>query len=95
MLGDAALWDDVAPALAERAALRFARIDLDDSVAGHGGQRARHRAGALRARGPLARRIVALEVVRQAPGRVTRLALLNASARPANDAAARELGGDA
>jgi pimeloyl-ACP methyl ester carboxylesterase len=30
--------------------------------------------------------IVALEVVRQAPGRVTRLALLNASARPASEA---------
>src|SRR5262249_25362626 len=29
--------------------------------------------------------IVALEVVRQAPGRVTRLALLNASARPASE----------
>jgi 4-hydroxy-2-oxoheptanedioate aldolase len=86
MLGDATLWDDVAPALAERAAPRFARIDLDASVpdmaagvlvtAPERFALAAHSLGA----------IVALEVVRQAPGRVTRLALLNASARPASDA---------
>jgi len=85
MLGDATLWDDVAPALAERAALRFGRIDLDDSVPDMAASvlvtaperfaLAAHSLGA----------IVALEVVRRAPGRVTRLALLNASARPASE----------
>ena len=63
--------------------MRFGRIDLDDSspemaagVLAAAPERfalAGHSLGA----------IVALEIVRQAPQRVTRLALLNASARPA------------
>jgi len=86
MLGAAELWDGVAPALAEHAAVRFARIDLDDSVAGmaEGVLAAAPERFALA--GHSLGAIVALEVVRQAPERVSRLALLNASARPANEA---------
>ena len=85
MLGDATLWDSVAPYLAEHAAPQVGRIDLDDSIAemaesvlAAGPERfavAGHSLGA----------IVALELVRRAPSRITRLALLNASARPASD----------
>jgi 2-keto-3-deoxy-L-rhamnonate aldolase RhmA/alpha-beta hydrolase superfamily lysophospholipase len=93
MLGDASLWDDVAPEL--RAAPRFARIDLDDSVP----EMAEGVLATAPARFALAGHslgaIVALAVVRRAPERVSRLALLNASARPASDeqlAAWRALG---
>jgi 4-hydroxy-2-oxoheptanedioate aldolase len=83
MLGDATLWDEVAPALT---APRFARIDLDDSIA----EMASTVLAAAPARFALAGHslgaIVALEIMRQAPRRVTRLALLNASARPASEA---------
>jgi predicted amidohydrolase/pimeloyl-ACP methyl ester carboxylesterase len=82
MLGDADVWDDIAARLADRAAPQVCRIDLDDSVpemaesvlaaAPEQFALAGHSLGA----------IVALEVVRQAPQRVTRLALLNSSARP-------------
>jgi 2-keto-3-deoxy-L-rhamnonate aldolase RhmA/pimeloyl-ACP methyl ester carboxylesterase len=86
MLGDAGLWEAVAPYLVEEASPQIARIDLDDSVP--------EMAESVLARAPerfaLAGHslgaIVALELVRRAPRRVTRLALLNASARPASDA---------
>src|SRR5207302_1804056 len=78
------LWDDVAPALLERTPVQIGRIDLDDSVP--------EMAESILASGP--RRfalaghslggIVALEIARRAPERVTRMALLNASARPAS-----------
>jgi pimeloyl-ACP methyl ester carboxylesterase len=83
MLGDATLWDDVAPRL--DVPLRFARIDLDDSVA----EMAASVLAGAPARFALAGHslggIVALEVLRRAPRRVTRAALLNASARPASE----------
>jgi pimeloyl-ACP methyl ester carboxylesterase len=83
MLGDAGLWDDVAPRLP--APLRFARIDLDDSVP----EMAASVLAAAPERFALAGHslggIVALEVVRRAPGRISRLALLNASPRPATE----------
>jgi 2-keto-3-deoxy-L-rhamnonate aldolase RhmA/pimeloyl-ACP methyl ester carboxylesterase len=86
MLGTADLWEEVAPALVERSLVRIGRIDLDDSVP--------EMAESLLAAGPprfaLAGHslggIVALEVVRRAPERVTRVALLNANARPASEA---------
>jgi pimeloyl-ACP methyl ester carboxylesterase len=84
MLGDADVWDDVAALLAGHAASQVCRIDLDDSVpemaesvlaaASEQFALAGHSLGA----------IVALEVVRRAPQRVARLALLNSSARPAS-----------
>jgi len=85
MLGTAELWDDVAPILANVAALRFGRIDLDDSIE----EMAESVLAASPDRFALAGHslgaIVALAVARRAPDRVTRLALLNASARPASD----------
>jgi 4-hydroxy-2-oxoheptanedioate aldolase len=86
MLGDASLWDDVAPGLAERAALRFSRIDLDDSIADMAASLLVGAPERFALAGHSLGAIVALEVVRQAPDRVSRLALLNASARPANEA---------
>ena len=85
MLGDATLWEGVAPHLAEHAATQIGRIDLDDSIA--------EMAESVLAAGPerfavaghSLGGIVALELVRRAPRRITRLALLNASARPASD----------
>lgn len=84
MLGDADVWDDVAALLADHTASQVCRIDLDDSVpemaesvlaaAPEQFALAGHSLGA----------IVALDVVRQAPQRVTGLALLNSSARPAS-----------
>ena len=86
MLGEAALWDAVAPSLAEHAALRFARIDLDDTVQDMAAGVLASAPERFALAGHSLGAIVALEVMRQAPERVTRLALLNASARPANDA---------
>lgn len=86
MFGDASLWDEVAPRLVDHAATRIGRIDLDDSIGemaesvlATGPERfavAGHSLGA----------IVALELVRRAPHRITRLALINASARPPSEA---------
>ncbi len=80
MLGDASVWEDVAAGLIDVAVPQVERIDLDDSVAEmastvlaaapHRFALAGHSLGA----------IVALEIVRQAPERVTRLALLNTGA---------------
>jgi 4-hydroxy-2-oxoheptanedioate aldolase len=81
MLGDATLWDDVAPALAGAAVPRFGRIDLDDSVPAMAATVLATAPERFALAGHSLGAIVALEVVRQAPGRVTRLALLNASAR--------------
>lgn len=81
MLGDERLWDDVAAGIADIAVPWPARIDLDDSVA----EMALSVLAAAPPRFALAGHslgaIVALEVMRRAPRRVTRLALLNASAR--------------
>jgi 2-keto-3-deoxy-L-rhamnonate aldolase RhmA/pimeloyl-ACP methyl ester carboxylesterase len=86
MLGTGDLWDGVAPALAERVSVRIGRIDLDDSVP----EMAESVLAAAPARFALVGHslggTVALEVVRRAPERVTRVALLNASARPASEA---------
>jgi pimeloyl-ACP methyl ester carboxylesterase len=86
MLGDGRLWDDVAPALAERSALRLGRIDLDDSVAGMAESVLAASPERFALAGHSLGAIVALETVRRAPERVTRLALLNASARPGSEA---------
>jgi 4-hydroxy-2-oxoheptanedioate aldolase len=86
MLGDASLWDEVAPALADVAAVRFARIDFDDSIPAMAETVLAAAPERFALAGHSLGAIVALEVVRQTPHRVTRLALLNASARPADDA---------
>jgi 4-hydroxy-2-oxoheptanedioate aldolase len=86
MLETAELWDDVAPALRELTSVQFGRVDLDSSVeeiaesvlasAPPRFSLVGHSLGAL----------VALAIVRQAPQRVARLALINASARPPTQA---------
>jgi 4-hydroxy-2-oxoheptanedioate aldolase len=86
MLGDASLWDDVAPALADVAMVRFGRIDFDDTIAGMAATVLASAPDRFALAGHSLGGIVALEIVRQAPGRVSRLALLNTSARPASDA---------
>jgi 4-hydroxy-2-oxoheptanedioate aldolase len=84
-LGTWRLWEQVATALGEQAAPRLGRIDLDDSV----DEMAESVLAAAPSRFALAGHsqgaIVALEIVRRAPERVSRLALLNASARPASE----------
>lgn len=86
MLGDARLWDGVAPLLEERAAARIGRIDLDDSVAEMAESVLVSSPGQFAIAGHSLGAIVALEAVRRAPERVTRLALLNATARPPSEA---------
>jgi 4-hydroxy-2-oxoheptanedioate aldolase len=86
MLGSDALWDGVAPALADHAAVRFARIDFDDSIEAMASTVLAAAPERFALAGHSLGGIVALEIVRQAPERVTRLALLNASARPASEA---------
>jgi 4-hydroxy-2-oxoheptanedioate aldolase len=86
MLGTAALWDGVAPLLADAALVSFGRIDLDDSIEEIAASVLAAAPGRFALAGHSLGAIVALSVVRQAPNRVTRLALLNASARPASDA---------
>ena len=83
MLGDATLWDDVAPTLG---GARFGRIDLDDSIAEMAATVLASAPERFALAGHSLGAIVALEIMRQAPSRVTRLALLNASARPASEA---------
>ncbi len=86
MLGDQSLWDGVAARLADVVVPWPARIDLDDSVP----EIAASVLAAAPARFALAGHslgaIVALEILRQAPGRVTRAVLVNASARGPSDA---------
>jgi pimeloyl-ACP methyl ester carboxylesterase len=85
MLGDDRLFESVAADLAPRVACRPARIDLDDSI----GEMAASVLASAPAHFALAGHslggIVALEVLRRAPDRVERLALLNSSARPPSD----------
>lgn len=85
MLGDANSWEDVATGLADHAAPQVCRIDLDDSVPEMAKSVLAVAPGQFALAGHSLGGIVALEVLRQAPQRVTRLALLNTSARPASD----------
>ena len=85
MLSDATVWEAVAAELAELCAPQFGRIDLDESVV----EMAASVLAVAPARFALAGHslgaIVALEVARQAPERLTRLALINASGRSPSD----------
>ena len=81
MLGDSSLWDGVIQRLEDLVLPWPSRIDLDDSVA----EMAASVLAAAPSRFALAAHslgaIVALEIMRQQPERVTGLALVNASAR--------------
>lgn len=81
MLGDARLWDDVAASLADVALPWPARIDRDDSIAEMAGSVLAEAPPRFALAGHSLGAVVALEIIRQAPERVSRLALLNASAR--------------
>lgn len=82
MLGDASVWRDVADRLGDVAECRFPRIDGHDSVAALAASVLRESPGRFAVGGHSLGGIVALAVMRLAPGRVTGLALLNTSARP-------------
>lgn len=77
MLGDATVWDDVAAELIDVALPQVGRIDLDDSVAEMAGTVLAAAPQRFALAGHSLGAIVALEIMRQAPERVTRLALLN------------------
>jgi pimeloyl-ACP methyl ester carboxylesterase len=85
MLGDPTLYDGIAAVLEDRFSMHPCRIDLDDSI----GEMAASVLAVAPSRFALVGHslggIVALEVVRRAPERVTRLALLNSSARSASE----------
>ena len=81
MLGDVSLWDGVAARLADVARPVVCRIDLDDSIAEMASSVLAEAPPSFSLVGHSLGAIVALEVQRQAPDRVRRLALLNASAR--------------
>ena len=85
MLGTEALWDEVAPVLRELVPLRFGRIDLEDSIEEVADSVLASVPGRFALAGHSLGGIVALAVVRRAPERVTRLALLNSSAHPPGD----------
>jgi 4-hydroxy-2-oxoheptanedioate aldolase len=86
MLGDEDFWADVAEALVGCAEVQSARIDLDETVSEMAETVLAGAPPAFALAGHSLGAIVALEIVRRAPGRVTRLALLNASARPPAEA---------
>jgi 4-hydroxy-2-oxoheptanedioate aldolase len=86
MLGTAELWDDVAPTLAQLASVHAARIDLDDSVEEMAESVLVSAPDRFALAGHSLGAIVALAVTRQAPARVTGLALLNANPRAPSDA---------
>jgi pimeloyl-ACP methyl ester carboxylesterase len=86
MLGSAALWDGVCARVGDIALPWPARIDLDDSVPAMAASVLARAPSTFALAGHSLGAIVALEVQRQAPRRVTHLILLNASARGANAA---------
>lgn len=81
MLGDPTVWDAVAARLADVVAPVAVRIDLDDSVPELAASVLAQAPPRFALVGHSLGAIVALEVVRQAPERVTRLVLVNASGR--------------
>jgi len=84
MLGDATVWGEVADALSDVASPVFAPIDLEDSVDDLARSVLAQSPPRFALAGHSLGGIVALEVIRQAPERVSRLALLNTSARAAS-----------
>ncbi len=86
MLGDATLWDSVAPLVTDLVSPWPARIDLDDSVPEMAASVLAQAPPRFALCGHSLGAVVALEIVRRAPERVSRLVLLNASARGPVDA---------
>ncbi len=86
MLGNASLWDGIAAHLSDVILPWPARIDLDDSVPEMAASVLAQAPPRFALGGHSLGAIVALEIMRQAPGRVTKLVLVNASARGPTDA---------
>lgn len=86
MLGDASLWDELAGLLNDVVMPWPARIDLDDSVVEMAASVLAEAPARFALGGHSLGAIVALEVMRQAPQRVTRLVLFNASGRGPSEA---------
>jgi pimeloyl-ACP methyl ester carboxylesterase len=82
LLCDERLWGDQAAALAPLARPVVADLTLDDRVEAMAARALATLTGSFALAGLSMGGYVALEVLRQAPGRVTRLALLDTSARP-------------
>ena len=94
MLGDSTVWDAVAAQLRDVVVPRFGRIDLDSSVPEMAESVLAVAPERFALVGHSLGAIVALEVARQAPQRISRLALVNASGRgpaPQQQAAWRTL----
>ena len=85
MLSDDRLWDGVLPAVNDVAAVRTSCIDLDDSVAEMAESVLAESPEFFALAGHSLGGIVALEIVRRAPERVTRLALLKSSGRAGSE----------
>ena len=85
MLADGTVWDDVLSPLSQLFAVRTPRIDLDDSVAEMAESVLAESPSTFALVGHSLGGIVALEIVRRAPHRVTRLALLNSTGRVGSD----------
>lgn len=83
MLGDRTTWQDVAADLSDVAQSTFPRIDGHDTVEAMAAAVLAQAPAHFAVAGHSLGGIVALEMVRQAPDRVTRLALLNTSGRDA------------
>lgn len=84
MLGDHTVWKAVAAELADVVRPSYVRIDHDDSVASMAASVLAESPPRFALAGHSLGGIVALEILRQALARVTRLALLNTSAREAS-----------
>lgn len=84
MLGDATLWDDVASELEDIAQPSFPRIDRDTTISEIAQSVLVTAPGRFALAGHSLGGIVALEIIRLAPERITRIALLNTSGREAS-----------
>ncbi len=81
MLGDATLWDGVVDGLVDLVRPWPARTDLDDSVPEMAASVLAQAPARFAVMGHSLGAIVAMEILRRAPDRVSRLVLVNASAR--------------
>ncbi|GAA3388256.1 alpha/beta fold hydrolase [Cryptosporangium minutisporangium] len=86
MLGSADGWADVVFRLGSDTAIHVGRIDQHDTIAGLAAGVLAGSPSEFALAGHSLGGIVALEMVRQQPSRIRRLALLNSSARPPTDA---------
>ena len=89
LLCDARLWRDQVAALQDAAECRVADLTLDDSLDAMADRALRDTPGRFAVCGLSMGGYVALALMRRAPGRVTRLCLMDTGARPDTEAQAR------